>query len=778
MTRHVADASVVSVGSSQWFVWLGIATAVFLVSNQALLRGRAVGIWDAESVFYPYQVLVADHARSGRVVSWDPWSSGGLPAAGEPQLGAYSPLTVAVGLVMGGTAAGYITYWLAVWWLGGLGIFMLARTLRAPPWGACVVALGYLFCGVYTGQAQHMPLTAAFSFLPLVIWRVEAAFASASLRPAVEAGALWGMSALAAYPGLIVITAGFVVLWALGRWLCDTRGRGAAGRPEERTAAEPLSYRFLVGVLFAFFAVGVVVLVPTYVAFFFDGAGSHTRVGVLSREIAVGEGALHPGALSTFASPYLAMLQLPHLEKLWAYTDPSMVSIYAGAAMPILAMSALLFQPRERWRWWVLFLSLLSLGCAVSHVLPLRGWLYDWVYPTRFFRHAAVFRDYYIFSIAALALLGTRDLGASLARSGDRIWYRFAAAAAIVGALAIATFSSFTASWPNPNGHPIAAYVHLGIVWVGTMTLAIGAIVDRSNVFLRLAGVLLPLLAVSDALMTAGLSQNMIMNVGGHPMAASPDRWRALDRHHEARLDLTSAGLFRMDSACLDPSCEFLANDQMITKQAVFSAYSAQLNQFHREIVEDPRLRRMAVGSDRIWFSRNGELVAPTKKNLAALRDRTKAVAAAPLLVHSPEAMLRIRWDAGVEGKHDEASRIAHLPPAERLPAEVVRYDPTELVLRVQSPADGWLLVTDRWARQWHAEINGKPTTVFGGNFIFRAIEVPAGVSEIRFSYRASGFPWLLIASWGTLAAVGGRATHIAIRRHGVTTHGGEYAET
>jgi hypothetical protein len=35
----------------------------------------------------------------------------------------------------------------------------------------------------------------------------------------------------------------------------------------------------------------------------------------------------------------------------------------------------------------------------------------------------------------------------------------------------------------------------------------------------------------------------------------------------------------------------------------------------------------------------------------------------------------------------------------------------------------GWLLVTDRWGPGWRAEVNGRPAPVFGGNFIFRAIE-------------------------------------------------------
>src|SRR5918996_2880809 len=60
-------------GSVHWSVWLLIVTGVFLAANQMLVRGVAVGTWDVDGQFYPYYVLVADHARAGRLVQWHPW---------------------------------------------------------------------------------------------------------------------------------------------------------------------------------------------------------------------------------------------------------------------------------------------------------------------------------------------------------------------------------------------------------------------------------------------------------------------------------------------------------------------------------------------------------------------------------------------------------------------------------------------------------------------------------------------------------------------------------
>ncbi|HTF38171.1 MAG TPA: hypothetical protein VK651_07665, partial [Blastocatellia bacterium] len=141
----------------------------------------------------------------------------GLPLSGDPQVGAFSPVSLAIGFLTGGTSSGFKVYWLLTWLLGGFGIIMLARHLKAPAWGRCVVALGFLFCGAYTGNAQHTCFIAAFSFLTVIIWRLDVSLCSRKIWPSVEAGALWGLSALAGYPGLTIITGLFCAFWAIGR---------------------------------------------------------------------------------------------------------------------------------------------------------------------------------------------------------------------------------------------------------------------------------------------------------------------------------------------------------------------------------------------------------------------------------------------------------------------------------------------------------------------------------------------------------------------------------
>jgi hypothetical protein len=156
---------------------------------------------------------------------------------------------------------------------------------------------------------------------------------------------------------------------------------------------------------------------------------------------------------------------------------------------------------------------------------------------------------------------------------------------------------------------------------------------------------------------------------------------------------------------------------------------------------------------------------APTDAAYAAFATRSEALRAPVLVLHARGDMRRI----GVPGPAaDDAmvgGLIARLPGAARMPATVARYTPGELHLTLTAPDRGWLLVTDRWAPGWEATVNGAPTDVLGGSFLFRAVPIGPGPTDIRFSYRPAGWSALVFLSWGTLLAVLATAVAAAARR-------------
>ena len=209
----------------QWTAAVLLLATVLLVANRRLVSGADCPKWDADMFFAPFQMLVADHARAGTFLLWDPWFNGGSPDYAEPQVGSFSPFAVILGFLTGGTEVGFRVYWLTIWWWGGVGVILLGRHLGAPAWGACVIALGFAFSGFCTGHAEHTSTLYTISWLPSIVWRLDVALASRRLRPAVEAGVLWGLSALGGYPAWVLLNACFVTLWAVGRWCCPERSQ-------------------------------------------------------------------------------------------------------------------------------------------------------------------------------------------------------------------------------------------------------------------------------------------------------------------------------------------------------------------------------------------------------------------------------------------------------------------------------------------------------------------------------------------------------------------------
>lgn len=717
-----------------WVLAATATTLVFLLANLGLLLGHEKPLWDAGNQFYPFFSLIADAARQGRLVFWDPWTYAGAPLFAEPQAGALSPLVVLAGLVCGGSVAGYVAWWLFVWWLGGIGVLCLGRHLEAPAWGGFVVALGWLFCGIYTGNAEHLPWLLCFSFLPFVVWRFDVAVQEARLWAAAQAGLLWGLSACGGYPGMTIANGMLLAVWGLGRWL-----QALAARDRQRLSPVPLLLALLVVV-----GVGGCLMAPTYIAFFTEGHGYHDRVGELSRAEAIGNNALEPGTLATFAAPTLAALKGKQPTAMWATTDASSVSIYFGVGTLLLAALGFALRPGRWLRWWLVLLAALGLGCALGDHLPLRGWLYDHVWPTQFFRHSSLFRNAFMLAIACLGLLGSREVAA--AQRGEVKVRRGLVLAATgllaVAAVAVLAYNSVVLTWGyRPLLWATIAFVPL--YWGSA--LAIGWKVARPPQRRGLVPIGLCLLAVFDAGATRLITARTISYVSEDAL----QRYAALDAQHSTSFDLAPAGVLRERRPWRDRD-QYQGNDQIVTKVPNLGGYSTQENRFLAAIRKDPTVAAMALGTERFWFSREVAEVNWDMADFGAWALCADRDGAPPLVLHATDALRPADDDA-----HVPDSRIVCLPTSQKITATVTRYEPEALTLDIDAPSDGWLLVTDRWAAGWRAEVDGVAVPVRCADFVFRAVPVHAGRNRVTFTYATGSYLAMTLASWVLALGVG-----------------------
>jgi hypothetical protein len=722
-----------------------LAALLLLLLQWRLLLGLSGPTGDAATFHLPYQMLVGDFARNGELLQWNPWTNGGSPDGAEPQVGAFSPIALACGWIGGGTPWSFLLLWLSSWALAAAGMSALARHLAAPYWAQVGVGLVWATSGIFTGHAGHTCFMHAFALLPWSVRALDRALVGINGRRALHsavAGAWWGVSALAGYPGCVAVTGLVLGAWALVRCLRDHEV-GDRGRVRLPVAIAQLA--ILV-------AVAVLVLSPTYIAFFVEGGGFTGRTAPLSREIASGwntpdptvSNALEPNCLWSLFHPGIVARACNDAPGLLTMTDPSSASLDAGIAVWVMVILALQSGSRSAWRVGLAAVALAFLGAALGSTLPIRAWLYDLVPPTRYFRHAAVFRGGFLFFVIALGALGSVGI-----RSPS-----FGKVAALV-----------TCCW---GGAAIAAHAVLGLSprvadatwWCGTQACGIGLVIASRSGWDHAC--LRWLLAFG----ASGIVSSLWMHA---PVVESgPERLESFAQQHRGDIELGEAGFDRelapnilsaqqreavhsgrwdlLPATANGDKPSYFDNSNLPGKHAVLYGYAALSSGEHLAWAGASELLRVALGRERVFFavaSVNAQKSIPLFEEVTA---RAKA-GELPLVIHDPRAL--VTTDMGVVPR----ARLRSLD------FKVEQYEPSALRIRIAPQSqDGYVMVTERWANGWQAWIDGQPTDVLQALFLWRSVRVPAGATIIQFRYRLAGYPWLQILSACTWIGIAGAA--------------------
>ena len=203
-------------------------------------------------------------------------------------------------------------------------------------------------------------------------------------------------------------------------------------------------------------------------------------------------------------------------------------------------------------------------------------------------------------------------------------------------------------------------------------------------------------------------------------------------------------GLDRKQTVDLPP---YPGTKNLVGKTPTFEPSVSMSNRFHDGWNHTPALLRAATGPRRIWFAPQAVETPPSADTFQAFRDRAVALGVPPMVVHAPGEMTHPSAAAPTTG-------IAQAPAASPIDVRLRRYTPDTLAFDVDCPTDGWLLATDCLAPGWQATVNGQLVPVYGGMYVFRAVQVRAGPNDVQFTYRPWGHPWLAIASYMTPGAV------------------------
>ncbi len=99
-----------------------------------------------------------------------------------------------------------------------------------------------------------------------------------------------------------------------------------------------------------------------------------------------------------------------------------------------------------------------------------------------------------------------------------------------------------------------------------------------------------------------------------------------------------------------------------------------------------------------------------------------------------------IDYRANVLLEHPDPADIARA--AEAGTARIVDYRHSDIVIEANAPHGGYVVLDDVWQAWWRAQVDGAPAPILRANVMFRAVKIPPGAHEVRFTFRPFAGLW------------------------------------
>ena len=746
---------------------LALAIGLFVIGLMVVawpwIYGTVTIPYDGKSNFYTALVFLARSLADGQSPFWTPNVYAGWPQIADPQSLIFSPLHLLLALVnptpsfraADGVALVYL-------FIGGVGVILMFRERGWHVAGAVVAAFAFAWGGANASRIQHIGQVESLALLPLALWLLMRALERSSWRAGVGAGLASAVIAIGRDQVSLLalyVLVGFV-LW---HWL-----DGPERLARLQASIKPLAAGAMAGLL--------VIAVPVLLSALLAADSNRPAISLHS----AGQGSLHPVHLmmlvfanifgaSDFKLDYWGPPSFPWLGAFGdtdLYLAQNMGQVYCGALVAV---------------------ALLSFGC-------IRGGA--WAREVRFFTVATVLSLLYALGRYTPAFAAMYELlpGVSLFRRPADATFVFCALLAIVGGYLVHRFVTGTVPAPRhwqraleilmavaliAGGLGLAAKV--GVIRDAAMPMFVGtAFAAGACAVIYLArrwavrGVLAPtILLAAFSVVDLGFNNAPNESTGLPPAqydALRPDTRNETvqllraklaaaarpDRRDRVELvgvgyDWPNIGLVHGFEHLFGHNPLRLADFERATAALDTLAGSDQ-RQFspllpsYRSVLENlfgVRFIASSVPIEQVDTSlRPGDLTLIARTKDAYVYENPHALPRVMLVsdwrVADFEALIRHGGWPDVDPRRTVLLANA---PAGMTPgpvggtARIVSYRNTEIVVEVEAPAGGFLVLNDIWHPWWRASVDGVPAEILEANVLFRAVRVPAGTHTVRFSF-------------------------------------------
>lgn len=728
-----------------------LAAGSLLLASPWLL-GRVTIPYDAKAHFYPQFVFLARSLHAGQSPFWTPNVFDGSPQIADPQSLIFSPAFLSAALL--GPAPSFALADAVVFAslaAGGGALLLFFRDRGWHPAGALVAALAFAFGGSAAWRVQHVGEVLSLAWLPFALLALSRALDRRSM--------VWGAAA-GLFGALVLLGRDQVALLECFMLAAYTIA-GALRRPP-REWLRPLAPAFCVGT--------AVAIVPVALTVAFVAQSNRPAIDFAEAV----KGSLHPGSLLTLLSADLFAVSGP-LAQFWGppsvawgetnlFLARNMGTLYLGA-LPVVAVAALaVVRPRDFWtdrdaRFLVLAAVLLLLFALGKHT-PAFMLLYRLPGVDLFRRPAdatfplcaclAMLGGYAVHRLAhervafpTLAAIVALALAACLAAAAgkDRLAQAFPA---ILVASACLTASAATIPVLR-RSPPAAAAVLVGVLLTADLAANNGPNestgLPPSEFDMLRPGTRDTTLAVLRERLNASAAPDRRDRI---ELAGLGFSWPNASLVHDVDHDL---GYNPIRSALFEAFAG--AGDHLaLPEQRVFSR---AFPSYRSPAADLTGLRLVATGVpiDRIDPAiRPGDLRFVARTQDAFIYENPRAlprVLLATRAVNVDEARLLregnwpdVDYRTTVLLSAPQGAEVVRRPGTARL----ARYGNTDVVVEADAPDGGWLVLNDVWHPWWSATVDGAPADLLRANGVFRAVALPPGHHDVRFSFRPLAGLW------------------------------------
>jgi hypothetical protein len=673
---------------------------------------------------YPLASYHKEAFLRGEIPLWNPYNSCGLPFLGQWNTMVFYPLSlIYIALPLPWSLNFFCLFHL---WLGGLGMFFLARSWTQNSFAGALAGLAFMFNGVLLSCLKWPNNIAALGLMPWVVFATDRAFkgGARAVAIAVLAGAA---QMLAGAPEVILLTWSFLAAWTCFRFFSE--------RPR----------RIKVPLVFAVVVVAVAGLSAVQLGPFLDLLLHSQRGGAAQGQFAASEWPMPAWGWANFFVPLFRAFKSYH--GVYAQPEQYWISTYYVAIGVVLLAAFAVWRGRaeSRGRLWLLtglllFVLWMALGengklySGLNAVVPGLGMLR---FPIKFVVLAALI----------LPLLGAYGIAQVMKELPLNRKHLLIPAGAILGViLALLIFSEFRPFMETP-----AAVVRSNaLARIFFLAASAGAILwfvtDAPRRHLAAGAILL--MTALDGLTHAPWHNP---SAPGWVYSGTIAEMESTPKLGQSRAMISPEAAYKLDHLRFDiPAEDVLAArialfcnvnlvDSIPKTDGFYAIYPGRVAQLQKALYRTTNAPPAGIL----------DLLAVSQINLPGSWSKWQTRPTALPLVTSPtqvqfverplEEMLKSDFDPRT-GSLVEIG--AELPKGPLAPAEIsgIDWKPHQISFTANASGTSIVAIAQSHYHWWKAFVNERPSEIFRLNHAFQGIVLAQGANSVRLEYDDRSF--------------------------------------